>query len=751
MASNKKFKILKGAVATTAVAAVVMPSGGAGATAVVSDSQMGGIQESNVSNTNDTVIKINSDKPDIPYFYYWTSGDTVYLSWDYGHVANRPTKIEAVIDSSADFSNPSYIQVKPKGAEFVPDISGDFYLRVRFFDSSGNVAYESVRKVIRNSTETREIKGLTQEVSGTGVKVSWNNFTDGISSGQVFVNGQPYSSLSSTDIKNNFVVLQNVSEGSEIKIKIINGNGLEYNGVVFVDKGSLQSVLKINLGTSQNGVGIDVDLSQTGFKQGNRFLVRVVQKDDNEVIVNGTQIILNKDNGSFIIYPDSGKTFLGMDYVVTITDLNTGDVYTYDYSHDIYAISNFVSVGLSTGEVVATWDKIEGIESSELVWSTSPDFTNYSIVDVESGKNGVIFNTNLTNSQTVYLLLTTYDQQGRIVTQNVDTVMVGDTEGQLSNFKGVYKADNVVEFSWNAINTDVAAGILKVNDKIVSLSSSELATLNSTNTLTVGGFTKGNKYDVSLYLLDSNGRVYKGNLTSIQTQSSTSESSDVLIDGVSGIIGRYNINPGILTLLLDEGLYDVSPNSSIEILLNGQKISSVSAVYVPESNAINVTGLITTKAYRNISLSYVSKSGESKVINIPNLIIKIGSSLDSFLVNAYNKAISRDTQNIDEDGYNYWKNGLISKSITLGYFIRNLAYVPEFMNLINSPQDLITRLYNVLVLRDPEPQGLQFWTAVYNELVGNGVSHMEATMKILSDMTTSNEFSSLAEKIGVNP
>ena len=253
-----------------------------------------------------------------------------------------------------------------------------------------------------------------------------------------------------------------------------------------------------------------------------------------------------------------------------------------------------------------------------------------------------------------------------------------------------------------------------------------------------------------MYLLDSNGKVYKGNVTSIQTQG-TSESTDVLIDGVTGIIGRYTINPGILTLLLDEGLYDVSPNSPIGILVNGQKISSVSAVYVPESNAINVTGLIPTKAYRNISLSYVSKSGESKTINIPNLTIKIGSSLDSFLVNAYNKAISRETQNIDEDGYNYWKNGLISKNITLGYFIRNLAYVPEFMNLINSPQDLITRLYQVLVLRDPEPQGLQFWTAVYNELVSNGVSHMEATMKILSDMTTSNEFSNLAQKIGVNP
>ena len=73
------------------------------------------------------------------------------------------------------------------------------------------------------------------------------------------------------------------------------------------------------------------------------------------------------------------------------------------------------------------------------------------------------------------------------------------------------------------------------------------------------------------------------------------------------------------------------------------------------------------------------------------------------------------------------------------------------MNLIKSSDDLITRLYHVLVLRDPEPQGLQFWTNVYTELIANGVSHTESVMKILSDMTTSSEFADLSARIGVNP
>lgn len=715
-----------------------------------------GNTDSNVSNVNNNilnslnnVIKTKSNLPEVPYFYYWTVGEGVITSWDYGHVANRPTKIEAVIDSNINFLNPNYIKVKAKGAEFVPNLSGDFYLRIRFFDSSGKVTHESIRKVVRNSSETREIKGLRYATSGTGIKISWNNFTDGIKSGQVIVDGKPYSNLTLSDIKNNSVVVNGVSEGSEVKLKIMGNNGLEYNGVVFVEKGTFNSVSNINLGLSKDGVGINVDLLKTSFKQGNKFNVKVTQKSNNEVIVSGSSFVLSADKGSFTVYPDAGKTFMNDDYVVSITDLNTGAVYNYDYSHSINEIDNMISVGLADGQVVASWSKMDGVALSELAWSTSEDFSDYQTVEIAGGKTGASFNTNLSGGKIVYLLLTNYDEQGRIVSQDVNAVVVGNVESKLENFKGVYKNDTSAEFSWKNINSNVVGAILKVNDNITVLSKSELATLNSVSSLITGGFKKGNKYDVSLYLLDSNSKVYSGSVSEILEQSSSYDGS-VSIEGVSGINAKYIPNPGVLTLSLDAS-YDVANNSAIGILLNGQKLSNVSAVYVPESNSINIEGLIPTKSYRNISLSYVSKSGENKAINITGLTINGGSPLDSFLVNAYNKAVSRDTQNIDEEGYGYWKKNLLNRNITLSYFIRNFAYVPEFMNLVNSPQDLITRLYNVLVLRDPEPEGLQFWTSVYNQLVSNGVSHKESTIKILIDMTTSSEFANLAGRLGVNP
>ena len=370
---------------------------------------------------------------------------------------------------------------------------------------------------------------------------------------------------------------------------------------------------------------------------------------------------------------------------------------------------------------------------------------------MKQGVHGASFDTKLSPGQTVYLLLTNYDEAGRIISQNVSYIVIGSSEGKLSNLKGFYKGDNAAEFVFDKVGAGIVAGLIEVNGSIYSLSPVELGILNSTNTLTVGGFAKGNKYNVSLYLIDENSKVYKGSLSGLQTQSTSYETSGVLIEGVSGVSATYNVPSGMLTLLHDESVYSIDPSSTIDVLVNSKKISGVSATYVKESGAINISGLIPNKNYRNISLSYKDKSGEIKSIVIDNLVINGGSSLDSFLVNAYNKSVSRDTSNIDEEGYNYWKRGLLNKSLTLSYFIRNLAFVPEFMNLVNSPQDLVTRLYNVLVLRDPDPKGLQFWTSVYNDLRGKGVSHNEVTLKILIDMTTSDEFSNLAERIRVNP
>lgn len=736
---------------TTAIAAVVLGGGFAEATTISANDVDGtsGTADANQTSTNSSIVEVDSNYPGIPYFNYWTSGDQVYLNWDYGHVANRPSKIEAIISRSSDFSNPSYIEVKPKGASFVPNIDGDYYLRVRFFDSSGNITHESIRKVIRNSSQTRDIKGLRYEVVGTGVKLSWANFVDGISSARLYVDGKLYKTLSPSDLNGNSYVVDGVKEGSEIGISITNGKGLEYNGFVKVKEGAFSESNLISLGLSNDGVGILVDLSKSNFKSGDEFIVNVKEKQGDKPIVKDFKYTLTKDKESFIVYPDSSNSFMNTDYVVTIKHVNTGSTYTYDYTHSLFELPGFMSASKGS-ELILSWNYLDSIDHSEIIWSTSDNFSSYNTVSVENGGTGVSFDTNVKQGK-VYLILTTYDNKGRVISQNSASVEMGNTSLELKNFKGTYKGDDVAEFKYDRIDTPIVRGAVRVNDFFITLSDEQIAILNDVGSVTLGGFDKKNKYNVSLYLLDKDNKLYTASTSDISEYTADSEFSEISISLPNGVSAKYVSNPGVLNLLLDESVYDVSDKSPIDITVDGKSVPTVFGTYVAANNSININGLIPEKQYKNIVVTYKDKSGQSKSINIDSLLIKKGGLLDSFLINAYNKAVSRATDNIDEEGYNYWKNGLLTKNIGLSYFIRNLAYVPEFMSLINSPQDLVTRLYQVLVLREPDPQGMQFWTSVYDSLIKQGVSHTEATMKILTDMTTSAEFSNLAGRLGVNP
>lgn len=749
MSNNSKLKSLRKTIAgTTAIATIAFQSGVVGATTISTNNIDETSGTSEVNQVSDNVVEVDSSYPGIPYFYYWTSGDQVYLNWDYGHVANRPSKIEAIISSNSDFSNPSYIEVKPKGASFVPNIDGDYYLRVRFFDSNGNITHESIRKVIRNTTESRDIRGLKYDVVGTGIKLSWANFIDGIKSVKISIDGKLYKTLSSSDVSGNSYVVEGVKEGSEIGISIINGNGLEYNGFVKVKEGAFSESNLISLGLSGDGIGILVDLSKSSFKAGNEFVVNVKEKNSDKNVVSDFKYTLTKDRESFIVYPDDNFSFVNTDYVVSIKDVKTNSVYTYDYSHNIFELPGFLAVSRGS-EVISSWDYLDNVYSSELIWSTSEDFSSYNSISIDKGKTGVSFDTNLKEGN-VYLILNTFDENGRLVSQNADVIEMGNTFNDLKNFKGTYKGDSVAEFKYDKIDKAVVGGIVKINDSFLTLSDEQLSILNSVGSLTLGGFNKNTKYNVSLYLVDGDNNLYTASTFDI-SQVDEGEYSEISISLPNGINAKYVSNPGVLSLLLDESIYDVSPNSQIDIKIDGKSVSTVFGTYISSTNSINIRGLIPEKEYKNIVVTYKDNSGEIKSINIESLLVKKGGVLDSFLINAYNKAVNRVTQNIDEEGYNYWKTGLLNKNIGLSYFIRNLAYVPEFMSLINSPEELVTRLYQVLVLREPDPQGIQFWTSVYNNLVVNGVSHTEATMKILTDMTTSAEFSNLADRLGVNP
>lgn len=693
-------------------------------------------------------------KPQVPYFYYWTYGENVFLNWDYGSQFNRPYKIEVVIDDDLNFSSPDYVEVKPKGAEFTPSMSGPFYLRIRFLDENGSITHESIRKVFRGTEETREIIGLTYVPEQGGVLVNWANFKDGINSAEISIDGQIVETVNGASILNNEYLITGVSEGSEVRIKIINGKGVEYNGVIFVKSmqgGLSYGITSANLSSAQNGVGILVNLANTGFKKGTEFVVDVVEKESGDSVVSGYQVILDQDEGSFVIYPDEGKRFLNEEYIVTIQNRSNGRKYVIDdYLHKISSDANFSAIPLPSGQVLLAWDQVDGAQTTQVIWSNSATFDTATEELLSGNERGIVLDTKSQVGEDVYIILTTFDKDGRVITQDLAAVRIDGDIQDLSNFTGKFINDNTVQFTLSEPTQDVISGILDINGTLFSLRQGQIDSINNNGMFDLSGFNKGNKYEVTAYLLDETGKVHKGFTNVSGSGGHVIDTDDLFIQGDGGINARYTINPGILTLVLDES-FNFKTGSPINLDFDGHGIGSIKATYVPGSNSINISGLIPSKEYTNIVISYIDSNGNTQRINFDELYIKRGSHLDGFIINMYNNAVSRSTQNIDETGYNYWKYGMINKEISLGGFVRNLAYVPEFMDKVNSPEDVITRLYLVLVDRNPDKQGLDFWTSVYNQLVKEGVSHKDAVYKLILQMTSSPEFSNLAKEIGVEP
>ena len=95
MVRNKKSKFLKCAVttATATIVGTVLPSGSVLATTVITEGQVEDEQNVNAegsvnldsvsddSTSKGSVLKLKSNKQEVPYFYYWTDQNAVYLSW----------------------------------------------------------------------------------------------------------------------------------------------------------------------------------------------------------------------------------------------------------------------------------------------------------------------------------------------------------------------------------------------------------------------------------------------------------------------------------------------------------------------------------------------------------------------------------------------------------------------------------------------------------------------------------------------
>ncbi|BAK80980.1 DUF4214 domain-containing protein [Candidatus Arthromitus sp. SFB-rat-Yit] len=167
-------------------------------------------------------------------------------------------------------------------------------------------------------------------------------------------------------------------------------------------------------------------------------------------------------------------------------------------------------------------------------------------------------------------------------------------------------------------------------------------------------------------------------------------------------------------------------------------------------NKFIVKNLVPGKDYKNIVITFYTEEDDEINFVVKNVKINPENLLQEFITNIYKFAFERYP---DEEGYGYWLGRLLEKGEVTGKFVLyNLMFAErEFSERNLSDDELIKVLYQIVVNREYDEGGLNYWIGEYRNTYlpqANNDSY-EAQKAIVARMLHEQEFKDLCNKMGI--
>lgn len=204
---------------------------------------------------------------------------------------------------------------------------------------------------------------------------------------------------------------------------------------------------------------------------------------------------------------------------------------------------------------------------------------------------------------------------------------------------------------------------------------------------------------------------------------------------------KSNIEDTSVKVYLTENIQSYAKNGkNFKTNLEGVSVKFVDGKFLVEN-------LIPGKDYSGLKVYFEIQNGRKVVVSIPKFTtLEETTDLNEFIKDVYFNALNR---NPDEVGFWYWVDKLSSKEISVDKFIKNLLNEDEFIKMRPSTKSKIEGLYNVIVNRTSDKEGLEFWISTYESLLNNGYSE-EFAVKIVADrMINEDEFKNLVKSLKI--
>ncbi len=115
--------------------------------------------------------------------------------------------------------------------------------------------------------------------------------------------------------------------------------------------------------------------------------------------------------------------------------------------------------------------------------------------------------------------------------------------------------------------------------------------------------------------------------------------------------------------------------------------------------------------------------------------------LENFLNNVYTIMLERDS---DKEGVSYWIEKILNEEIGILDFLNQILDQDEFKNLDTTPEDFVTKTYSLLMNREPDEEGFNFWV---DELKNSNDSTVK--LNLINQMAHSEEFLNNINDLGI--
>ncbi len=530
----------------------------------------------------------------------------------------------------------------------------------------------------------------------------------------------------------------NVFEGGSLKItsnfKLSGAKpGIIPEAPVYLNivRHSSAPIISIDLSTAKEATNVSVrTVNFTDRAKSDKPIIDVIGVDKNKTVDINNVII----NGGALLQEENPN--------VTVTALgfqNGGSIYVDTQVKQEVTIDPITLIGTTliiTGKAPANSNITLEIKEGSVVTK----------VEIESDAQGRFSTTFDGSVDKTYTLVAKTS-----VTNNGTTVEIVSKE-QSVNTNSAVKI-NVTNIATDSANLELTYGstfntyplILTVKNGSQELLPYKIDN-SSTKEVLVTGLSLNTTYDYELTSEDSSGKINVLDAGKFTTKSS----STITGDSGSTIITDITINDINRSTIKDVSIsIPVSNRSLVNSMETGRDFNvDIKGVNVEFKNGeLILTGLVPEKEYRNTILTYVDKNGRTRTVRIATFTTKVAETkLRQFVKDVYYYSLSRVA---DEEGFVYWNDQLSNAKTSPENFVRNLLNEKEFINKHTTTTGKIEGLYQVIVNRKSDTEGLKFWTNKYDELVKQGYGESISLSLIVDQMVNENEFKQRVQGLGI--